>query len=98
MRLRVNDWTITNWENNKTTPAVRYLPRIIKFLGYYPYPTPETLAERLLACRRYLGLSRRKMAQRLSMDEGTLAKWEKGTVRPTGKQLQTVEEFLRSEP
>ncbi|MCZ6511384.1 MAG: helix-turn-helix transcriptional regulator, partial [Alphaproteobacteria bacterium] len=78
--LQVDNWTVCNWENNKTIPAVRYLPRIIQFLEYYPYPAPETLGERLLACRRYLGLSRKRIAQRLSVDEGTLAKWERGTL------------------
>ncbi len=96
LRLQVNDWTICNWENNKTTPAVRYLPRIIDFLGYDPYPPPETLAERLLACRRYLGLSRARLAQRLSVDEETLASWEKAETRLTGKRRQLVEHFLTS--
>ena len=95
LRLSVNDLTICNWENNKSTPAVHYLPRIIKFLGYYPYSTPGTLGERLLRFRRYRGLTRREMAQRrLSVDEGTLARWEKGEVRPTGKRLQRVKDFL----
>ena len=96
LALEVNDWTICNWENNKTTPAVRYLPRIIEFLGYYPYPDPETLGERLLACRRHLGLSCKRMAQRLCVDEGTLAKWERGTLAPSGKHQRSVKEFLGS--
>ncbi len=36
LRLQVNDRTIRNRENNKTTPAVRYLPRVMGFLGYDP--------------------------------------------------------------
>ena len=45
LRLRVNDWTICNWENNRTTPAVCFLSSIIDCLAYYPFPVPETLAE-----------------------------------------------------
>ena len=75
-------------------PAVRYLPRIIKFLGYYPFAAPQTLAERLVACRRCLGLSRRKFAQALSADEGTLFRWESGEARPTGKRLRRADAVL----
>ncbi len=47
LRLSVNDWTLHNWENNETTPAIRYMPRIIAFLGYDPWPAPRSVAERL---------------------------------------------------
>ena len=93
-RLKVNDWTICNWENNKTVPAVRYLPRIIEFLGYQPFPAPQTLAEKLLACQRCLGLSRKRMANRLGVDEATLARWENGESFPSGKRLEIVEHLL----
>lgn len=94
LQLQVDSYTVCNWENNKTIPAVRYLPRIIQFLGYYPYPAPETLGERLLAYRRHLGLSCKRMAQRLSVDEGTLARWERGIGAPSGKHQRSVIEFL----
>ena len=42
--LRVKEFTVCGWEKNKKTPAVRYLPRIIQFLGYYPFDEPQTLA------------------------------------------------------
>ena len=41
-----------------------------------------------------LGLSQRDVAQRLSVDEGTLARWEKGEAQPTGERLATVEQVL----
>ena len=69
-------------------------PRVIGFLGYYPLEPPQTLAERLLACRRCLGLSREAMAQRLTVDEGTLARWETERVWPTSDQLCKVETVL----
>ncbi len=94
LRLSVNDWTICNWENNKTTPAVRFLPRIIDFLGYYPFPAPETLGERLLAYRKHLGLSRKEAAERLSLGEGTVRNWETGTAKPREKGFARVEGFL----
>lgn len=44
-------------------PTIRYMPAIIAFLGYNPYPAPQTLPEKLLAARRRLGLTRRQMAE-----------------------------------
>lgn len=97
-RLEVSEGAIKNWENNTCAPKIRFIPRIIAFLGYDPYPAPQSLAERLLAKRRHLGLSRRRMAESLAMDKGTLAAWETGETQPTGKQLHIVEQFLTSHP
>ncbi len=40
LRLEVDQGKIWRWENNKTSPAMRDLSRIIAFLGYNPYPEP----------------------------------------------------------
>ena len=93
-RLWVNEWTIVNWEKDKTQPSVRYLPRIIDFLGYDPYPAPQSLADELVAQRRRLGLSRKRLARKLTIDEGTLTRWENEQSCPTGKWLLIVEQFL----
>ena len=65
-----------NWECNATHPALLWRPRIIEFLGYAPYDPSWTPGERLRAAREALGLSRRKMAKALGVDEGIVAKWE----------------------
>lgn len=52
--------TITNWECNATTPAIRYMPAIIQFLGYDPLPLTGSFSERLAITRKGLGLSQRK--------------------------------------
>lgn len=96
-QLNVNVFTVCGWENDKKTPAVRYLPRIIEFLGYYPFPALQTLGERLLAARRSLGLSRKRMARQLSVDEMTLALWETEKAWPAKKQLCKIETFLAAE-
>ncbi len=36
-KLGVGESSIYNWENNLTKPALRYIPKIVKFLGYAPY-------------------------------------------------------------
>jgi transcriptional regulator with XRE-family HTH domain len=69
--IGVNAATITNWERNASNPVVRYMPAIIKFLGYDPLPPASSLPEHLAAARRELGLTQRRMAERLGVDPST---------------------------
>ena len=88
--------TLRYWEKGYE-PSARYWPGILRFLGYDPYPAPRSLGENLVAKRRQLGLSRKRMAARLGVDEGTMKRWERGMARPTGKRIETVNEFLASD-
>jgi DNA-binding transcriptional regulator YiaG len=97
-QLRVNEWTWRNWETNRRAPAIRFVPRIIAFLGYDPYLAPSSLPERILAARRRQETSRREFARRLGLDEETLALWERGTRQPRGEYLISVGQFLRGTP
>jgi len=91
--LNVNETTIFNWENNRTTPALHHIPAIIRFLGYFPLQTPESLPEKLILARRTRGLSRKRMAKTLGINESTLARWETGRGRPTRKSLDILETY-----
>ena len=93
-QLEVNEHSIVKWEAGRT-PLDRYIPRIIEFLGYDPRPEPRTLAERLIWKRQALGLSRKRTAKLLGVDEGSLARWEWGVRQPTGVLQEKVLRFLR---
>ena len=69
-------WTVINWETGETQPAVHRLHRVIRFLGYDPFPEPICFAEEVLALRRSEGLTQRELARRLRVDEGTVRFWE----------------------
>ena len=43
--IRVDEATIYNWEGHRTEPALRFVPRIIEFLGYCPYTLNPPLSE-----------------------------------------------------
>jgi transcriptional regulator with XRE-family HTH domain len=64
-QIGVGEAKVTNWERNATTPAVRFIPAIIRFLGYDPLPHAISISERLATAGRALGLSQRKMAEKL---------------------------------
>ncbi len=67
-----------NWEKGRTEPPVPAMPAIIRFLGYCPFPPPETLSQRLLAKRREMGWSIKEAAKFAHVDPATWASWEHG--------------------
>ena len=80
--LRVTEASVCNWENGRSSPALRFVPRIIEFLDYDPYDTqPEDLGERIIAVRRKLGLSQKELARGLGVDPTTVGRWERGQGR-----------------
>ena len=95
-QIGVDELTVTNWERNATVPAIRHIPAIIRFLGYDPLPSANSLPERLVAARRGLGLSQRKMAEKLGVDPATIKNWEAGRHQPTGKSLDLIAGVLPS--
>lgn len=86
-------WTIINWELGETEPAVHYIQRILRFLGYDPFPKPTCFAEEVLALRRSEGLTQRELARRLQVDEGTVRFWEQAKYRPTADLRERFEAF-----
>ncbi|MDR3500696.1 MAG: helix-turn-helix transcriptional regulator [Parvibaculum sp.] len=92
--IGVGAFTYLNWEKNKTEPEVRYIPAIIRFLSYDPFPEPQTLGEQIVRAREGQGISRKRLASRLAVDEGVLAKWERDVTRPKGNQLQKIGALL----
>ncbi len=70
--------TVSNWETGRTTPVLKFIPKIISFLGYTPWDgKARTPGERLRAYRWTRGLSQKEMAGLLGVDSGTLARREK---------------------
>ncbi len=81
-RLGVCDPSVYNWENNITKPAIKYIPKIIEFLGYVPFDTSTlSVGERIVVYRRLLGLSQKELASRLGIDPCTLSKWERDKLK-----------------
>lgn len=97
-RLGVNQWTLIDWEQDRKQPMIRMWIRVIKFLGYYPFPEPQSLGERLLAARRHLGICHGKAATLLAVYEGTYLFWERGRRRPTPEHQAWIEEYLVQVP
>ncbi len=92
-RLGADTCSVTNWELNRTSPALKFIPALVRFLGYLPFPAGDTLAEQLVAYRTARGLSQGATARLLGVDPATLSRWERGLRVPTGRyarRLQTA--------
>ncbi|MEK7538480.1 MAG: recombinase family protein [Patescibacteria group bacterium] len=92
--LGVSSATVLNWEKTKTEPPIASMPAIFRFLGYDPFPKPESLPERLLAKRRAMGWSLKEAARHLGVDEGTWRVWESGETVPRGRWRELMNGFL----
>jgi transcriptional regulator with XRE-family HTH domain len=94
--LGVCESAVLNWENNQSMPAIRIIPRIIKFLGYVPneISSSPTLGKKVLAYRKRHGLSQKKLAWRLGLDEGTIRRLERGQGRPGRRVTKAIESLL----
>jgi transcriptional regulator with XRE-family HTH domain len=61
------------------------MPTVIAFLGYNPFPKPDTLPEQLVWYRKTKGWTQKQFAKALGVDPTTLARWERGERTPTRK-------------
>ena len=94
-KLGVNEDSVCNWENNRTSPSLRFIPKIIEFLGYLPYDAQaKTLGERIVASRKRLGLSQKELARRLGVDPSTLGRWERDESQPLERHLENLVKYL----
>lgn len=93
--MGVDEHTVIDWEKERKQPTVRQYPAIIAFLGYEPWPEPQTLGGILIAERRRLGMSSAEAAVEIGVDQGTYLRWEKGSTLPLTSAKQRVRAFLR---
>ena len=94
-QIGVTEEAIYNWENNRSKPKIYLLPKIIEFLGYVPFESPkETIGDKIVVYRKEHGLSQRKLAQLLSVDQTTIKDWERNKRKPRKKLLERINEIL----
>jgi transcriptional regulator with XRE-family HTH domain len=97
LKFHVDDTTIYLWEKNRVRPSLAQIPKIIEFLGRDPFEKEtENLGERIREYRRIHGLTQKKLAEQLGVDQTTLAGWERGEHKPTKKLLDNLKSFFLS--
>ena len=96
-KIGVDETSVLNWEKNRNTPSLTYIPKIVEFLGYRPFDiSTGTPGEKIICLRRILGLSQKELARSLGVDPGTLGDWEKDKTQPKKVLLEKLNVLFMS--
>jgi transcriptional regulator with XRE-family HTH domain len=92
--LGVQPATVGRWERDQKRPAIQLMRGVLMLLGPGSCATQESLSDRLLSARQLLGLTQAGLAEKLSVDRGTIGDWERGVRLPVAERLAAVEALL----
>ncbi|WP_376765843.1 helix-turn-helix domain-containing protein [Chitinophaga polysaccharea] len=68
--MGVSESSVTLWENNKSQPGIQLYPKVIEFLGYFPFTlNTDKLSGRITMYRYMNGLTQASLAKMLSVNE-----------------------------
>lgn len=94
IQIGVTASTIWNWEHGWTV-ELRFIPRVIEFLGYNPIPCPSDLLPRLAWYKQVNGLTLEKLGEEMGRDPEQLADWLSDRHMPCGRNKKEIGRFLR---
>jgi transcriptional regulator with XRE-family HTH domain len=97
-QLGVHPGGLENWEYGRTTPADRFMARVIRFLGYNPAPEPTTLGASVAYERIARGWSRKQLAAHAGVDESTVGRIEEDAPRLARRPRLAVSTAFKSNP
>ena len=89
--------TLTGWEQYGRQPWPKQWAKIISFLGYEPFAEPTTTAEKLVAIRRRLGISRKTLAKCLGVGPRVVSRWEAGEAVHKRMHREVVEALFQTQ-
>jgi len=96
-KLGTTGSSIVNWETNKTYPTLIYMPRIVDFLGYWPYdPKIKTLGQRIKRARKFRSLTQESLARIIEVDPSTVANWERDEKKASEKLFERLNCFYNN--
>ncbi|MBU5639085.1 helix-turn-helix domain-containing protein [Geomonas sp. Red69] len=94
IRIGVKKDTIYNWEHG-VEPELRFIPKIIDFLGYIPLDCPKDPLGRLGYYKFINGLSYEGLGARTGIHFEQLRAWLTGKTKPSEKSLRRINIMLR---
>ncbi|WP_369751276.1 helix-turn-helix domain-containing protein [Asinibacterium sp. OR53] len=85
------------WEAERNTPQLHHYPALIAFLGYYPFDhETDTLGGKITRYKNLHGMSTKKLAKLLGVDEGTVAQWERNETKPLARSMSRIISILHT--
>jgi DNA-binding XRE family transcriptional regulator len=90
----VTEDCVTLWGKNRSNPAMRYYPKIIEFLGYFPFEIDTNVLAGRIKMYRYLkGVTQETLAKELKVNESTIHHYENGKHKPFKKNATKIDRF-----
>jgi DNA-binding transcriptional regulator YiaG len=94
--LGVCEDTIAGWEMRGTTPFIRYMPNIIKMIGYVPVTIDTSnLCGQIYYYRVSHGITPKEFGTLIQIDASTILAWEKGLHVPPKRKCEKIEAVIK---
>jgi transcriptional regulator with XRE-family HTH domain len=96
-----DETTIVNWENGHRIPRISHLSGVVKFLGFDPFTSGDTLAQRLVNHRKALGATQAAFAAQLGVDPSpspdgnVVSDNQPGNLRPRSRSCCDLASHMR---
>jgi DNA invertase Pin-like site-specific DNA recombinase/transcriptional regulator with XRE-family HTH domain len=90
-QIGVCEPSVFNWEANTSQPDFRYMPAIIRFLGYNPLPPAKSMGGRLVRQRPPSGSTGRNRRNALTL---TPAPWRSGSAASGSRRAHSWREWI----
>jgi transcriptional regulator with XRE-family HTH domain len=93
-KIGVTTSSIWNWEHRRDID-LRFIPRVLEFLGYNPIPCPEDLVSKLSWYKQVNGLTLEQLGAEMNRDPEQLTDWLSGQHKPCRRNREIVKRFLK---
>ena len=93
-KAEFSESTIWNWKHG-TEPELKYMPKIIEFLGYVLFGCPENTIGKLRYFKLVNGLSYGRLGEFMGRDPEQLTDWLSGRVKPCKRNIYNITQVER---
>jgi len=96
--FNVSEESIVNWENHHRELQIQFYPKLIEFLGYFPFEIDTTTVAGKIKKYRYMnGSIYKEVGKLLSVDASTVRSWELGRSTPNKSTLERLEKLIKTD-
>lgn len=85
------------WKRDEVAPTASFWPRLIGFLGSYPWAI-QSPGDQVLMARRRLGLSQFALGRKIQVIAKNVREWEHGVAAPSPAMLAKVQKLVADTP
>ncbi len=94
-QLGFDGHVLWGWTSNRKKVHLKFIPRVIEWLGYDPFPEPESLGVSLRNHRMAAGLSQETLGKLLGIRASTIGEFERGRI-PNRKHRDHIDWFINT--